>query len=307
MKKCAVIYNPTSGKSLPKGFLTEVVTMLIDYEYEPNVLYSKYRGHIIELVKEMTDVDLLISLGGDGTFNEVMTGNLARDKKLLLAHIPVGTTNDIGVMFGYGKNVIDNLKLLLSDGCEKEMDICLVNERPFVYVAGFGKFMNIPYDTKRETKKKLGYLAYVFQAFRSLRSRTKLYDVTYTIDNEEYNGLYSFMLIGNATRIAGINNFFYDVKLDDDRFEVLLCNLRMKQDIVRTLYYLGKTSIDKVPGFYFHKTDNLKIKFNSTDKISWCLDGEKFESDNNEFDIKVLRNIRIMLPKKNVDSLFKKK
>jgi len=307
MKKCAVIYNPTSGKSLPKGFLREVVTILMDYEYEPNVLYSKYRGHIIELVKEITDVDLLISLGGDGTFNEVMTGNLARDEKLLLAHIPVGTTNDIGVMFGYGKNVIDNLKLLLSDGCEKEMDICLVNERPFVYVAGFGKFMNIPYDTKRETKKKLGYLAYVFQAFRSLRSRTKLYDVTYTIDDEEYNGLYSFMLIGNATRIAGINNFFYDVKLDDDRFEVLLCNLRMKQDIVRTLYYLGKTSIDKVPGFYFHKTDNLKIKFNSTDRISWCLDGEKFEADNNEFDIRVLRNIRIMLPKKNVDSLFKKK
>jgi len=134
-----------------------------------------------------------------------------------------------------------------------------------------------------------------------------LYDVTCTIDGETYHGLYSFMLIGNATRIAGFNNFFYDVKLDDDRFEVLLCNLRMKQDILRTLYYLGKTSIDKVPGFYFHKTNNLKIKFNSNDKIVWCLDGERFESDNNEFTIKVVKDVRIMLPKKNVDILFEKK
>lgn len=307
MKKCAVIYNPTSGKNLPKGFMTEFVAMLIDYDYEPDVIYSKYKGHIIEIVKQLGEVDLVMSLGGDGTFNEVMTGNMKRKNQLLLAHIPVGTTNDIGIMFGYGKNVIDNLKMLLSSGCEKKMDICMVNDRPFVYSAGFGKFMNIPYDTKRETKRKLGYLAYVIQGFKSLTSRTKLYDVTYTVDGEKYNGLYSFMLIGNATRIAGFNNFFYDVKLNDDRFEVLLCNLRMKQDILRTLYYLGKTSIDKVPGFYFHRTNNLKIKFNSTDRIAWCLDGEKYEAHNNEFTIKVVKDVRIMLPRKNIEILFEKK
>ena len=71
----------------------------------------------------------------------------------MLAHIPVGTTNDVGVMFGYGKDIKRNLSLLLN-GVIKEMDICIINGQPFVYVAGFGKFMHIPYQTSRTLKKK---------------------------------------------------------------------------------------------------------------------------------------------------------
>ena len=94
-------------------------------------------------------------MGGDGTFNEVMDGNLKRQNRLILSHIPVGTTNDVGVMFGYGKNIKQNLKYLLN-GVVKGIDVCLINNKPFVYVAGFGKFMQISYDTPRELKKKLG-------------------------------------------------------------------------------------------------------------------------------------------------------
>ena len=54
-----------------------------------------------------------MSFGGDGTFNEVMTGNFQRKEKLLLTHIPVGTTNDIGAMLGYSKNILDNVKKII--------------------------------------------------------------------------------------------------------------------------------------------------------------------------------------------------
>lgn len=100
-------------------------------------------------------------MGGDGTFNEIVHGNLCRKKRLVLAHIPIGTTNDVGVMFGYGKDIEKNIDLCLK-GEIKGMDIPLINGRPFVYVAGFGKFMNIPYDTPRDLKKKYGHLAYMF-------------------------------------------------------------------------------------------------------------------------------------------------
>lgn len=305
MKKCVVIYNPHSGKHLKKDFMDKFIGILMDNNYDPEVITSKYHGHITKIVTDIEIADLVISIGGDGTFNEAMTGNLKREKRLLLAHIPVGTTNDVGVMFGYGKNPISNLKLLL-EGKTVKMDICTINDKPFVYVAGFGKFMNVPYETNRKTKKKLGYLAYILGIVKEITTRTRMFDITYMIDNEEYNGLYSFMLVGNATRIGGINNVFYDVKLDDGKFEVLLCNLRMKKDIVKTLYYLRKTSIAKVPGFYFHKTDNLKIRFNESDNIPWCVDGEKLESDNNEFSIKVVKDIEIMIPEKNIEKLFEK-
>lgn len=302
MKTCVVIYNPNSGKVLKKEFLSKYLDILMENGYSPEVIMSKYKGHITKIVKELRPVDLVISLGGDGTFNESMNGNFLRKEKLLLAHIPLGTTNDVGTMFGYGKDPIQNLKLLM-DGEVREMDICCVNEKAFVYVAGFGKFMNVPYETSRELKKKLGYLAYIVEAFKEFIHPTKLYDLSYTIDGEVYNGLYSFMVISNANRIAGINNFYNDVKLNDGKFEVLFCNLTRKKDVLKTLYYLSKNDITKVPGFYFHKTDNLKIKFKKKN-VSWCVDGEELEEDTKEYNITVKQNIRIMMPKKNVKNLF---
>ncbi len=304
MKKCIIIYNPNSGKNVKEDFLTKASNLLIEHDYDPEIIFSKYRGHITQIVKDLSYADLVITVGGDGTFNEAMTGNLKRKKSLLLAHIPLGTTNDIGVMFGYGKDVIDNFRLLL-DGEIKGMDICLVNDKPFVYVAGFGKFMNVPYDTNRNLKKKLGYLAYLIEGIKEFKNVTKLHELTYTIDNEKYHGLYSFVAISNANRIAGINNFYSDVKLDDGKFEVIFCNLTRKKDIIKTLYYLSMNDITKVPGFYFHRTDNLKISFKKKD-VTWCVDGEKLEEGTSEYKIMVVPNVQIMMPSKNTHKLFTK-
>ncbi len=57
------------------------------------------------------------------------------------------------------KILISNLKLAL-DGEVKRIDVCTINNRPFVYTAGFGKFMNIPYETPRELKKEWTFSIY---------------------------------------------------------------------------------------------------------------------------------------------------
>ena len=124
MKKCIVIFNPNSGKKLDKNFLEEYVKILANYKYETSIYFTRYHGHATEIVYELEYADLVISIGGDGTFNESVTGNFMRKDKLVCAHIPCGTTNDIGVMMGYGKNMINNLKLTL-DGVVKNIDICM--------------------------------------------------------------------------------------------------------------------------------------------------------------------------------------
>lgn len=303
MKKCVIIYNPNSGKKLNKNFLATFIDMLQDKNYVTEIIFSKYRGHITKIVEELEPVDLVISMGGDGTFNESMTGNLRRNEQLLLAHIPVGTTNDVGVMFGYGKNVIKNLEMLL-DGEERLIDICTINDRPFVYVAGFGKFMNVPYETDRNLKKKYGHAAYLMKGFKEFHRSTKLYDISYEVDGKTYNGFYSFGIISNATRIAGFKDFFKDVKLDDSKFEVLLCNITKKKDIIKSLYYLTTNDITQVPGFYFHKVSSMKIKFNDKQKRNWCIDGEELDDKSNTYEIKVKKDVKLLLPKKNLGELF---
>lgn len=303
MKKCVVIYNPQSGHKNITNLLPQIKKILSNYEYETEILCTEYKGHTTEIVKNLDYVDLVISMGGDGTFNESVTGNFMRKDRLVCAHIPVGTTNDIGVMMGYGKNILHNLKLTL-DGVVKNVDICVINNRPFIYVATIGKFAEIPYETPRKLKKKFGYLAYLGEGIKAFFNKTKLLDVTYEIDGTEYRGLFSFMILSSANRIAGINNFYKDVKLDDNRFEVLLCNFSKKSDIIRSLYFLTLYDIEKVPGIHFYKTDNIKIKFADKPKKNWCIDGEMLDDESLNFNISIDRNMQMMIPKKNIDKLF---
>lgn len=303
MKSCTIIYNPISGHVFKTKYLKEYKKILTKNGYNPKFIGTQYSGHAKEIVNHLEPTDLVISMGGDGTFNEVMSGNLERKKPLILAHIPVGTTNDVGVMFGYGKDIKKNLKLLL-DGTIKGMDICVINGRPFVYVAGFGKFMQIPYNTPRKLKKKYGYMAYLLEGVKDFFNPTKMYDITYKVNGIEKRGLYSFMLISNANRIAGINNFYKDVKLDDDQFEVLFCNFKRRVDIIKTFTILMTTDIERVSGVEFYKTNHLEIKFADYPKKAWCIDGEKLDRAVLNYEISNVRNVKIMMPKKNIDKIF---
>lgn len=303
MKKCLVVYNPNSGKYNKEVTLPKIEKILNEYDYSVIIEKTKYKGDATSIVANIDKCDLVVSIGGDGTFNEIMTGNFMRKDRIVLCHLPSGTTNDVGAMWGYGKNILNNLKLALN-GKVKRIDICTINDKPFVYSAGFGKFMNIPYETPRELKKRIGHLAYIREGARDFFRKVKLYDITYEVDNEKYRGLFSFALITNANRVAGINNFYKDIKLDDNKFEVLLCNITKLKDIVKTLYFFALYDASKIPGFYFYQTDNIKIKFNSPLKKPLCIDGESFDDMSGSYNIKIDHDVYVLMPSKNVNNLF---
>ena len=303
MKKCVVVINPTSGHGLNERLASRIEEVLREFRYKSDIYITEYAGHAEEIVLE-ADCDLLISVGGDGTFYEVMNGNFKRKKQLLLSHIPVGTTNDIGHMYGLGKDIITNLKDILS-GVVKKVDICSINGRSFVYVASFGKFMEIPYETPQKLKHRIGHAAYLMSGTKEVFKRTKKYDVTYEIDGVKHNGKYTFIIISNANRIAGINNFYRDMKLDDHKFEVMFCSISNLGKLAKAFYTLKTSDISYISGVECYKTDNIKITFNDGMK-PWCLDGEKYDIEGNEIEIKIDQNTQIMLPKTKIEELFKK-
>ena len=303
MRKSVLVCNPNSGKNNKEVLANKFRTILNEYGFEVNVIFTKYAGHAKKIIVDLSDdIDLVISLGGDGTFNEVVTGNLKRNKKLLLTHIPLGTTNDLGATFGMGKNPVNNLKMVL-EGTVKELDICTINDVPFVYVAGLGKFTDVAYDTPRNLKKNFGYLAYMINAIKSFNQKTHLFEMSYTANGETYTGLYSFALICNASRMGGLE-ILQDVKMNDGKFEVLLSNITTKKDIIRSLYLLKTSDITKVPGFYFFRTDNLKIKLKEIPKKSFCIDGEMLKTKTKEYEIKIVKGIKMLLPNKELDKIF---
>lgn len=306
MKNCVVIYNPNSGHTLTSDDIILCRKYLKEYGYNVKVIPTKYAGHAKEMVSHLKSVDVVFSIGGDGTFNEIVTGNLLRSEPLVLCHIPVGSTNDVGTMFGYGKNFEKNLKLAL-DGEVKEIDICQINGRPFVYVGAFGKFVNIPYETPRYMKEKIGYFAYLVEGVKDFFRPIKMHNISYKINGVEKTGFYSLVIISNANRIAGINNFYKDVKLDDDQFEILLCNFSKRIHLLKAFRLLLTNDISKVSGFEFYKTNKAEIKFHEYPKKAWCIDGERLDRSSLEYDVSMINNFKILMPTTYNDELFIKK
>lgn len=302
MRKCTMIINPNSGRRHKKINTKKIESIFLKYYYDVNIIFTEYRGHAKEIT-ESVDTDLVISVGGDGTFNEVMTGNFEREKRVLLSHIPLGTANDIGAMYGYGTSLYKNIELLLS-GKVKGIDICTINGRPFTYVAALGKFANISYDTPRNLKKKFGYLAYLIEGAKDLKNPMPKYDLEYEIDGVKRKEVVTFILISNANRIAGINNFYHGIKLDDNRFEVLFCTMNDRFEIMKSLYHLKDGDISTLDGFKFYKVDNLKITFKDYLDKGWSIDGEELKIKKKEFVIKIVRDVKILIPSKNIDKLF---
>ncbi len=303
MKTCELICNLESGKGIKKRELDEIIKILKKYDYDTKLYITEKNGDAINYVKQIKKADLVLSIGGDGTFNEIVTGNNERKNKLVLSHIPIGTTNDIGHMLGLNKNIVKSVEKILQ-GEIKQVDLGLINDQPFVYVAGFGKFINVPYETSRKLKKRIGHFAYLLNGVKEFFNRTKLYEVEYKINGETYHGYYSLILISNANRIAGFNNIYRDVKLNDDQFEIMFCNIAKRKDLVRTLMILMRTGITNVPGIYCHTGNEIEITFKDSDKTYWTIDGEKLKDEVNHYKITINKDLKMLLPKKNISKLF---
>lgn len=306
MKSCELICNRESGKGIKGKTLSEVENILKKHGYETNIYFTEKKEDAKNHVKNLKNKDLVLSIGGDGTFNEIVSGNHLRKNKLVLSHIPVGTTNDIGHMLGLNKNIIKSTEKIL-EGEIKQVDLGLINNQPFFYVAGFGKFINVPYQTSRKLKKKLGHLAYLINGIKEFFQTTKLYELEYKINDKTYQGYYSLILISNANRIAGFNNIYKNVKLDDNKFEIMFCNITRRKDLVKTLILLVKTGITNVPGIYCHTSDKIEITFKEKTKNNWTIDGEKLKDQNKKYTITINKELKMLLPKKNIPKLFIKK
>lgn len=300
VKQVLIIHNPNSGKkkNIYKT-LENSKKMFEKFGYKYNYMETQYKGHAKEIVKNLKSIDLVISVGGDGTFNEIVSGNMERKKPIVLSHIPVGTTNDLRSLFGLGKDISKNITAILK-GEDKQIDVCMLNDQPFVYVAGFGKFVNLSYETPRSKKSKFGYLAYLVEGIKDFFKKVHMYDIEFEIDGIKHRGTYSLGIISNANRIAGINNFYKDVKLDDDTFEVLFCSISKRRTLLKSLVNFGLYDINKVSGVEMYRTNNLKIKFYNKLKKPWTFDGERYLKKDDYYDIKINKNIQFRITDKAI-------
>jgi len=301
-KKCLIIYNPVSGKKISEDLLETYKRILLEKGYTTDIVATKYSNHATETVAMAEYYDIVFSLGGDGTLNEVVKGNYERDEKLTICPLPSGTCNDVATMLGYGKNPIKNLNNALN-GEIHNLDIGTINDRPFAYVVGMGKLMNIPYETKGIDKRKNGYMAYIKEGLHEAIEQMKRYKAEITVDGKQIDGNYSLIMVSNSNHIAGINGFHKNVCLDDGRMEVLLCKSKNKREFIINFlkYFLGIPSNDIIS----LKAHDVSVKLLDVPEKKWCIDGEKYDYEGGEYHIEIKDKMSFLTPKIKTKKLFK--
>lgn len=273
MKKLYFILNLQSGKATISSKLAVVIDMFTKAGYEVTARPTQERMDACAAAKYACGqgFDLIVCSGGDGTLNEVIQGVMRSEKKLPIGYIPAGSTNDFARGVGIPRNIIDAVQWII-DGKKYPCDIGSFNDKFFTYIAAFGAFAEVTYETSQQVKNVLGHVAYVLNGISRLKN-IKSYHMKITYDDEIIEDNYIFGMVTNSSSVAGLlslNNFL----LDDGLYEVTLIKTPGNPlDLQRIIHSLLNIDID-IDTAYIKSFRTSKIRFECDDELQWTIDGE---------------------------------
>lgn len=155
VKRLLMVVNPHAGKQHFKGKLLDLIDICTRQGYDTTVLTTQGRGDAAGMVRERAALyEKIICCGGDGTLNEVISGLMACPPQARppLGYIPAGTTNDLAATLGIDRDPFAACRDIFS-GTEIPYDIGSFNEdRCFSYIAAFGAFTEVSYQTPQPLK-----------------------------------------------------------------------------------------------------------------------------------------------------------
>ncbi|MDE5748439.1 MAG: YegS/Rv2252/BmrU family lipid kinase [Acetatifactor sp.] len=273
MKKRALfVYNPKAGKAMIRSKLSDILELLEQGGYETLVRPTTKRGDACDYVKDCApETELVVCSGGDGTLDEVVTGMLSNGRNIPIGYIPAGSTNDFGISLKLPKNMLRAAEIVVT-GRDFPCDVGAFNEDVFVYIAAFGLFTEVSYETAQDVKNVLGHMAYLLEGVKRLSS-IRSYPLKVSYEDQVVEDEFIFGMITNSVSVGGFKQITgKNVVLDDGVFEVTL--IRRPENPIElnaVMAALLNRDINAERMLYF-RTSRLSIE--SKEPIAWTLDGE---------------------------------
>ena len=270
--KLLFVFNPRSGMGLIKNHLLEIIDIMVKAGYEPTVYPTQARGDATRKIKEDgARFDRIVCSGGDGTLDEVVTGMHEAGLSIPLGYIPAGSTNDFARSLGIPSDMIKAAEVAVGDNVFP-CDIGQFNDDTFIYIAGFGLFTEISYETPQELKNMLGHAAYILSAAKSLAAIPN-YLMQVEANGATIQDRFIYGMITNSKSVGGFKGLTgKDVQLDDGEFEVML--IKVPTDLIQLNEIIGVlTGIVADSDMIYHfKSNHVRIR--SRQRVPWTLDGE---------------------------------
>lgn len=273
MNQLLFIYNPTSGTGQVKGALAPVLDVFTKAGWLTTSYPTQCKGDAVRVVRELGPrFDRVICAGGDGTLSEAVAGLTGLSDPPPLGYIPFGSTNDCATTLHLPRKPREAALVAAGTGVPVPIDTGRLNGRPFIYVAAFGAFTKVAYDTPQELKNTFGHLAYIFAGIASLPTIAP-YHMRVEFDGQSLEDDFFFGMVSNSQSIGGLKPPKAErVVLDDGLFEMLLIpSPKTAADLQSLVHALLNQQYDS-QGLVFRHVSS--IHFETEEELPWSLDGE---------------------------------
>ena len=273
MKKMLFLVNPQAGQRKARRYLADMIDIFGRAGFEVSVYLTTCQGDGIKAICDLAqDKELVVCCGGDGTFNETLSGVLQSGLDLPIGYIPAGSTNDLAAGLELSPNILQAARDIV-EGTAEPIDVGSFGGRYFSYVASFGAFTRASYLTPQSVKNVLGHAAYVLGSIQEL-SQLHPWEARFDLpDGQVIEGDFLFGTISNSTCVGGVLTLDKDrVDLCDGKFELLLIRApKDLKELAECVLSLQRKTYDSAM-LTFINTPSVEVAASKT--MDWTLDGE---------------------------------
>lgn len=280
--KTELIINLTAGGGKPRPHLKTIFKYLKENGFNFKVSYTSHHGEAIELARKAADkgMDIIVSIGGDGTVNEIVNGIMKSKNNPSLGIIPLGWANDFIKSTDIPSDIIEACKILIR-GKIKKIDIGVINSQIyFANICGVGFDAEVAQlanqmKSKHPNLRILSAFVYVFATVKKLLSPFGYHNVKIKFNGQKIHSKILFIAISNGRFYGGRFKITPRAILDDGLLEICLVEEMGRFRYLSIIPKVFKGTHASIKGISFYRAKEVVIE--SSEIILAQVSGEVIE------------------------------
>ena len=278
VKRVMIIFNPSSGKSQSKKIAQQVQDYLEEQDsaYQVKQMGTKSETDATKFAKEAAEnkFDLVVSIGGDGTISDVVSGLSPFEHRPKLGIIPAGTVNNLARVLEIPLDIPAAIENLVT-GDLTPLDVGQVNDSYMISTLTLGVLADAALEVSQQEKQKFGPFAFIFKGSRILVQH-KHYHLKIQHDEGKWRGSAQLLLVTMTNSAGGFPYLDPDAAVDDDYFHVFIVPELSFTGSLRFLSYFISGKAKKIPDVTYFKTKKMTIE-GAKKEIRSRIDGDPSE------------------------------
>lgn len=266
--KVVFIVNPVAGRGRSKKLIPKLKKYLKDKTSISEIYITDYKGSAREFVSRINkEFNTVVSIGGDGTLNEIING-LNFNDNIKLSIFPCGSGNDFAKAIGAEKNLERNILKIFNQKTELNVNVgritfgesinSSVKTHYFINSCGIG-FDALVAHLISNNKFLVGLPLYLSAVIKALFSYSPI-QVIYEIDNKKFEGEKLLISIGNGKTSGGgfmLNPF---ANLNDYKLDACLIDNFTRFKIIKNLSKAIKGKHYLINGINLYQFKSLSVQ-----------------------------------------------